>query len=435
LPIAPSLLIALLATTPLVALVNYDIVRPVLLILIASVAAAVAINAQPDQIAGAGQTLRRFALAMLLPAAWMILQCIPVPFSTIENPIWATTRMALNEPSLAGHISLDPGATMRGAVWYLAVLAVIISTVLITKDRRRAETVLLAVTIVTTFVAAEVLLGQLAPAAAWAPYLAADSNKFGVSALLATFANLAMIAMFMERHLNRAESTFRITAREALKLLPNLCGAAISIAAIVATRQSHLSLLASLGAALMFLIPVVRRLGLPPWPAALLATALITVTGAAILPEARSVGSIDLLKMVDISPTNSLGIDERALSDAPSLGNGVGTYAGISRFYGDIETIGPITPSSTAIAVAIEWGRAALIVLGAIALQLFFFTLRGALGRGRDSFFASLAAASILCVLVSSFANPGLLTPTVQIALAAVVGLGIAQSTGRTSNL
>lgn len=432
-PIASYLLIALLAATPLVAFANYDFARSVLLILIASVTAAASLGTPPTEMAAARQTLRRFTLAMLVPVAWMVLQYVSVPFASLANPIWTTTRIALNDPSLSAHVSADPAATIRGAVWYLAVLAVILSTVLVTRDRRRAETILLVVTLVTTLVATQILIGQFVPIEAWA-YLAADSDKFALSALLAVLANGAMIVMFTERRLSHSGSNSQISTRAALKLLLNLCGMAVSIAAIVATGKSHLSLLAGLGAALMLLVPVIRRLGLRPWPAALLTTILIAVIGAAILPEARS-GSIDLLRMVEVSRTNSLGIDERALSDVPWFGNGVGSYAGISRLYGDVETTDTIAPSSTAIAVAIEWGRIALAVLGAIALQLFFFTLRGALGRGRDSFFSSLAAASILCALVSSFANASLLTPTVQIALAAVVGVGIAQSTGRTSSL
>jgi hypothetical protein len=188
--------------------------------------------------------------------------------------------------------------------------------------------------------------------------------------------------------------------------------------------------LAGLGFALMLFVAVVRRLELRPWPATILAVILI---GAAGVGLARSVASTDLLRFAE-SSDESFAIAQRALSNSPWVGNGVGSFAEISRVYRDFGASGHLVPPSTAVSVAIEWGRPAVIVLAALALQLFFFYLRGAVGRGRDSFFASLAAAGVVCALCASFVDTGLLTPVVQIILAVVVGLGISQSAGRTSS-
>jgi hypothetical protein len=61
--------------------------------------------------------------------------------------------------------------------------------------------------------------------------------------------------------------------------------------------------------------------------------------------------------------------------------------------------------------------------------------MRGAIRRGRDSFFPSAAAAGILVALCEGFVDSSLLSPTVQIIVAVMTGLGLSQSTGRTSGL
>jgi hypothetical protein len=92
-------------------------------------------------------------------------------------------------------------------------------------------------------------------------------------------------------------------------------------------------------------------------------------------------------------------------------------------------------PPSTAVLIVIESGRLALVILAGFAAQLFFVTFRGAVRRGRDSFFASAAAAGILVVLCESFLDSSLSSLPVQIIVAVMVGLGLAQSAGRTSGI
>src|SRR5262249_6761364 len=194
-----------------------------------------------------------------------------------------------------------------------------------------------------------------------------------------TLANGAIIVMAVERHLNHSEAIFPVSALRLLQMLLGVCGIAVSVAAIVALGQRQLLSLVGLGFALMLFVAVVRRLGLRPWPATILAVILVAATGAGL---ARSAASTDLLRLAEFSTDESLAIAQRALSGSPCAGNGVGSFAEISRVYRDFGTSGSVMPPSTAVAVAIEWGRPALLVLAALALQLFFFNLRGAVGRG-----------------------------------------------------
>ncbi|MBH5369019.1 hypothetical protein [Bradyrhizobium glycinis] len=429
--IASYLLIALLATAPAGVFANGSYVPPATLLLAALALAFAAASARSPEIATIKQTLKQFAPTILVPIVWMVVQIIPAPVSWFANPIWSSAAIALNAPSLVGHISIDPGATLHSLIWYLALLAVIASTILVTQDRRRAELILLVLTAAATLVALGPLLGRADQLTARVSYDGTTNGMIALTSLLAALANAAMLAMAIERHLNHSEAIFSISAPRLVQILLSFCGTAVSVGAIAALGRLHLLGLTVLGFALMASIALVRRLRLRPFSATLLAVILIAATGAGL---ARSSASMNLLKIAE-SSDDSTEIAQRALAGVPWVGSGVGSFAEISRVYRDFGSAGPAVPPSTAVSIAIEWGRAAPLVLAALALQIFIFNLRGAIRRGRDSFFASLAAAGVLCALCGSFVEPGLLTPVVQIILAVMVGLGIAQCSGRTSRV
>jgi hypothetical protein len=103
--------------------------------------------------------------------------------------------------------------------------------------------------------------------------------------------------------------------------------------------------------------------------------------------------------------------------------------------YQDFGSAPALGPPSTAISIAIEWGKPALFILAAFAIQLFVFVFRGAVRRGRDAFFASAAAGAVLVALGEAFCDSSLLNTSVQIVVAVMVGLGLSQSVGRTSGV
>jgi hypothetical protein len=185
----------------------------------------------------------------------------------------------------------------------------------------------------------------------------------------------------------------------------------------------------------MLFVLTVRRLGFRPWPSAILAAVLIAMAAVATLPLARSTPFVDLLGFVRSDDQASLAVARRAMSDTSWTGSGVGTFTRVARIYQDYGVGSTLTAPSTAVLVAIEWGRAAMLILAGFTLQLFLFALRGAVGRGRDSFFASATAAIVVVALCDSFVDVSMLNPTAQIILATVIGLGLAQSTGRTSSI
>jgi hypothetical protein len=435
LSIAFHLLTALLAMTPILAVGSGSFAQHLIALAAVIMLATSAMNPQ-GELSTTAPLLKPFFLAVLFPILWMTLQAIPLPFDSIANPIWLTTRTALNEPSLTGHISLDPGATLRSLASYLTILSLVGATAILTRDRQRAETTLLVLSTVTTLISFEALVGQLDLFAGLIPRAGTTAaSPLAAAAALGVLINGAVIFMVLERHLKRTTADNRLAGSATFGLVLGLSGIAISLAAISALAQGSLFAATALGFLVIPFVAIVRRLDFRSWPSAILLAALIAMAGAASLPNFQSGPSVGLLAFIPSAAQNSasLTISQRALSDASWLGSGVGTFGLLSRAYQDFGVAPALVPASTAVSIAIEWGRPALVILAVFATQFFLFALRGAVRRGRDSFFCSAAAAGVVLIVCESLLDSSLLNPAVQILVAVLVGLGLSQSRGRTS--
>jgi len=191
-------------------------------------------------------------------------------------------------------------------------------------------------------------------------------------------------------------------------------------------------LVAVTGCGLMVLvfIAAVRRLGFRFWPSALLFLVLAAIASAMVVPHSLS-GSLGLVGFVSLPP-EAVAPARHLLSDAPTWGNGLGTFRLTSRAYQEFGAA-LADPPSTAVLMAVEAGRLPSAILAAFAAQFFLVSFRGAVRRGRDSFFAATAAAGFVVVLCESFLDSSLSNPTIQAIVAMMVGVGLAQSVGRTS--
>jgi hypothetical protein len=81
--------------------------------------------------------------------------------------------------------------------------------------------------------------------------------------------------------------------------------------------------------------------------------------------------------------------------------------------------------------MALEWGYVGLLIVGVLLLQLLVVLFRGALSRGRDSFYAAGAAASLVTMFCESYCDASLTDVAVQMLAAIIVGLGLSQTTSR----
>ena len=71
----------------------------------------------------------------------------------------------------------------------------------------------------------------------------------------------------------------------------------------------------------------------------------------------------------------------------------------------------------------------------ALALALFGILLRGALTRGRDSFFSAAGAACVVLLAVEAFCDASLFASTMIVVASATIGLALAQSKSRTAQV
>jgi hypothetical protein len=296
LSLASSLLTALLAFAPFTAVANPAFAEHAIFVFAAMLALLSAVFGAPTEFAAGAQLLRHLALSILFPALWIVFQTVPLPSASLANPIWSTASAALNE-SLTARISIDPGATSRCLAWYVGLLSIVLSTVVIAKDRQRAKTVLIGLTAVTTFMAIEFLLTrfdlleELVPGGS-----ASKGSAFAAAAILATISNGALIWMTIERRLTSAKIKKSLWPT-LFKILCGIVGIALGLIAIRGLAQIRLFAFVGIGFVVLLFIAIARRSNLPPLPSAIAATILIAVVSAIALPVILNGSPFSLLAL------------------------------------------------------------------------------------------------------------------------------------------
>lgn len=350
-------------------------------------------------------------------------QLMPLPLG-LAHPIWASARDALGGLPL-GPITADLSLTLNALILALAAIASLGVTIVVVRDRGRAELVLFVLAGVTAVSALTLDLHRLSPAIAGA---AATSELATTLAGFGLILNLAVMQLAAER----AETRHSLLRSIVLGLL-GLAGALISAGAVFGLSGTSNAIAAGFGVVLILLILVIRRLDLSPLAASALAAAALI--GAAIVLTflfEQSSGPV-LLRLVPEMGSEAKAALERMLADTRWFGAGAGTFSAVGRIY-QSDAGAALTAPSTATAIFAGMGAIGLAVAvlsGLIALVRLFF---GALQRGRDSFFPAAAAACVLFALVQSFAGPGLLRTAAILCLSAIVGLGLSQSVSQSSS-
>lgn len=350
-------------------------------------------------------------------------QLIPLPLN-LAHPIWASAHDVLGGLSL-GPITADIGLTVSALLLAVAAIAALGVTLLVVRDRGRAELVLFVLAGIAAISALTLDLHRLSPAGAQA---AAASELATTLAGFGLVLNLAIMQLAAER----AETHHSLLRSIVLGLL-GLVGALISALAIFGLSGTNSAVAASFGITLILLILVIRRLDLSPLAAG--ALSLAALIGAAIVLTflfEKSSGPV-LLRLVPEMGAETRAALERMLADTRWSGAGAGTFAAVGRIYqSDAGAI--LTAPSAAMAVFAEMGWLGLAALIAASLLALVRLVVGALQRGRDSFFPASAAACLLFALVQSFAGPGLLRPAAILCLAVIVGLGLSQSVSQSGS-
>jgi len=427
---ARLILVILLCASPAILIFDGVIVHGVLAGVAAVGIAIVSRTMRPVETQFFLSFAKRAAAFAAIPALWMLIQVLPLPF--LAHPIWTSAQTGIGHP-IAGSISIDIGASVIALGFYLSIVAVAFWSAAVAVDRQRAEWVLFALLIATALIG----LTMAATAVFRLPQFDTTAASFYRTQAIDCVAMGVMIAAAaVVRTLERYETRRASPSRSVSDLLWTYaaCAAALTIciAALIMSAPVSSLVATTYGAIALLSIALIRRLGLGSWTALAIAVFAIAVAGlvAASEPGLRN-KNITLTFAESPAPLTELG--QRILDDTPLNGTGAGTFAAIAPIYRDIDDRTSLSTAPTAAAsTAIELGRPMLWFIVATIVFLIFFLLRASLRRGRDSFYPTAGASCLITLLFVSFTNPGVLGSAAAMIAAATLGLAIAQSKSRS---
>lgn len=428
-----GLLVVLIATVPVLA-ISPGWLGPQLVTLATAILLLLLPGAAEADLRRSVAISRPLAIAALAPAAWMVLQIVPVPLGSVEHPVWRSAAAAMPD-SISGHVSIDLGATMRALFGYLGLVALAFVTLVLTRNRDRAQTILFALCTVTTAIAVELLL--LGDFFWLKPGHWSDGSVDALVALTAFGAilNLAFIVRTMERHETRAWHEPKWQPAYFGMMLLGIFDTAICLTALISTTTSDVLIALSFGAMVLGVVMLIRRLGLGRWTSATVGAALLVASGGVIaLRFAANPSAAALFRFTKVEPAAAASAMLHMLADAPWAGSGVGSYSALAAIYRDASGIPGERPINTVASMALEWGMIGLVIAAVLALQLLVVLLRGALSRGRDSFYAAGAAGCLVTAFCETFCDKAFTDTSVQTLTAIIVGLGLSQTRGRQAN-
>jgi hypothetical protein len=371
------------------------------------------------------------AFAALLPAAWMLLQLLPLPPGSIEHPVWRSATTALSD-SLSGHISIDLGFTLRSLFGYLGLISLAFITSVLTRNRERAETILATLCAITTFIALELLLFR--DLAVLKPANSTDdltSSLVGLAAF-GVVLNSAFVVRAAERYETRSGRSGQPLRNFIGLMLLGAAGAVICLVALISDATCDVLIDTAFGLAVVGLIILIRRLNLARWTAATLCAAALVACGGVIALRFAANSSVSpLFRFAKIQSADAVAATLRMMTDANWTGGGVGTYQALAAIYRDTDGAPSPAAINTITSIVLEWGRAGMLMVFLLVVQLLVTLFRGALARGRDSFYAASAAACLVIAFGAAYCDASFTTVTVQMTAAIIIGLGLAQTTGR----
>jgi hypothetical protein len=430
LAISFGLLVVLIAVAPVLA-ITPGWLGPQLLILAVAMMLLLLPSAPEADVQRSVAIFKPLAAAALLPAAWMLLQIVPVPLGSIEHPVWRSAATALTE-TLSGHVSVDLGYTVRGLFGYLSLISLAFLTSVLTRNRDRAETILFALCTITTFIAVELIVFR---------YLAVPKpgdfpNDFADSlvalAAFGTILNIAFVVRTAERYETRAQRRPPPLRPYVGMMLLGTVGAIICLVALIYSTTYDILIAMAFGLMVVCLVVLIRRLGLGRWTAATVCAAVFVACGGVIALRFAANPSVSpLFRFTKIESAEAGAATLRMMSDANWAGGGVGSYQALTAIYRDVAGAPGQAAINTITSMVVEWGRVGLLIAIVLLLQLLVVLFRGALSRGRDSFYAASAAACLVIVFCEAYCDASFTDVTVQMLAAIIVGLGLSQTTGR----
>jgi len=420
------ILIVLICASPVVPFVDDNIVIGIEAMTMAVAIALVALKS-PSEEAQSLLRLSRLVLAIgAVLALWLIVQLLPLSYVGVANPIWESTQQALGF-GIAGSIGIDTGAGLLGLIQHITVLAILLVAMAVARDRSRADQVLFALMIATTIICLPVpeLSSRLDIVPAGWIDVGVVRNVGILGVLLAV---TAAIRAFERWQSSRAFSKSTLI----FSLGSSTASLAVCASALAVRWTSNVEFSLVFSVTVLLAIMVIRRLEIDTWGAAAIAATVLTVSVSIVWVQYDR-RAADLMTAYS-DEAAAVPITQRILADTPWFGTGAGSFRILANVYRQPSEEAAVVAASTAAAkIAIELGPPVILMLVAAILLATAVLLRGALKRGRDSFYPALGAGCLTALLIRGFADASILAQSVSIVAAATIGLALAQSSGRTS--
>jgi hypothetical protein len=423
------IILLLIGASPAILIIDGPVIYAGVATLSAVAVAVVGRQIRPGEAGYLLSLIRSLAIVTAIPALWMVIQILPLKVIGLSHPIWESAEAALGRP-IAGSISIDSGATLISLCRYLSTAAIAFVATAVAVDRQRAEWILFALMGATTIIAAMIVAHLL-----WGGVVidattrdqALDSVALGM--MVSTAATI--------RTFERLETSSRSGNSALPKYMPAFVGSftafAICLLAVVLDGTRLRLFAVAYGLATSAAVLVIRRFGFGLWGGSAIAAAAIVITILVILGY-PGIHAVDLtLAFATRAPASLVAVTQRMLADVTWTGTGAGTFGALLPIYRDVDDgiIGPGAPTAAA-ATAIELGRPMLWAIVITVVSGIVILLRGALRRGRDSFYPTAGASCLVTLLILSFVDAGLFGTTLSIIAASVLGLALAQNWSRS---
>jgi hypothetical protein len=217
-------------------------------------------------------------------------------------------------------------------------------------------------------------------------------------------------------------------------LIASGIGLMVGVVGLSAGATLNVSLTTMFGIATFASVLAVRRAGLANWAALILVATMLVAAAMIVLWRYDSTRALSpFLQFATASSSDAISVTQRMLSDASWLGAGAGTFSALLPLYQDLGS-SVTQPPSTMSALAIELGWPMAVFAIAFAIWLAVILYRGALNRGRDSFYPATAAAGAVMMLGEAFCDSSLLNSCIAVMIGALMGLGLAQTISSRDN-
>jgi hypothetical protein len=217
-------------------------------------------------------------------------------------------------------------------------------------------------------------------------------------------------------------------------LLPSFAAFAICLVAVASTATISVTLATAFGIAILMAVVAIRYLRFGPWGISAIAVTYLVALIAVVAGQPNLRNEDATLAFASEAHAGLGPITQRILGDNPWTGIGAGTFAAIVPVYRDAGDTSAYTTGTTAAATTvIELGRFMFWAIVVTTLVAIIALLRGALRRGRDSFYAACGAGCLVTLLMIAFCNAGIYGTAISVIAVATLGLAFGQSRSRAA--